>query len=111
MIEIVFDGIGILKLLAQEFPCLGSRLEVERVGKEVVRCRVFVHASYEIGDGIEELFVVDHRGVEHDVVAELRLGAPHVIGHTLKHLEAESVFWRVVFLCEQIRVRNGVEVV
>jgi len=111
VVELVLDGIGVLELLAQKLPCLGARLEVERVCQEVVRCRVLVHTADEIRDSIEELLVMDNRSVEHHMVAELRLGTPHMVGHTLKHLEAEGVLWCVVFLCEQISVGNGIEVV
>ena len=45
------------------------------------------------------------------MVAELRLGAPHLIRHTLKHLKAESILRRIVHLREQVGIRDGIQVV
>ena len=45
------------------------------------------------------------------MVAELRLGAPHLICHALKHLKAESVLGRIVHLREQVGIRDGIQVV
>ena len=102
--NLVLDGIGILKLLLQEVPCLGAWLEVERVGEEVVRSCVLVHAAHEIRHCIEEVLVLDHRSIENHMVAQLRLSTPYLVGHTFEHLEAEGVLRRVVLLGEQVSV-------
>ena len=111
VVQIVLDGIGVLELLAQKFPGFRARLEVERVGEEIVGSRILVHAAYKVRHGVEEFLVVDHWGIENHVVAEFRLGTPNMVGHALEHLEAEGLFGRLVFLGEKIGVGDGVEVV
>ena len=108
---LVLDGIGILKLFFQELPGLGVGLEVERVGQEVVRRRILVHAAYQIGHGIQEMFVLHYRCVQNHVVAQFRLGTPYMVGHALEHLKAEAILGCAVLLCEQVSIGDGVHVV
>ena len=102
--NLVLDGVCILKLLLQEVPCLGVGLEVERVGEEVVGSSVLIHTTHEIRHGVEEVLVLHHRSIENHVVAQLRLSAPYVVGHTLEHLEAECLLRGAIFLSEQVSV-------
>ena len=45
------------------------------------------------------------------MVAELRLCSPHMVCHTLKHLEAEGFLRCAILLCEEVGIGYGVEVV
>ena len=108
VVELILDGIGILKLLLQELPSLRTRLEVERMAEEVARSCVLVHTAHEIGHGIEKLLVMHDRSIEHHMIANLRLRTPYVICHTLEHLKAEGVLRCLVFLRQQISIRDGI---
>ena len=109
--KVVFHIVSVNELLLQLVPLGRVGTQREGVGEEVVGRGVLVHAPYEVGDGVEEMLLLHHRGVEDDVVAQFLLCAPYVVGHALQHLEAEAVLGRLVFLGEQVGVRDGKQVV
>ena len=57
------------------------------------------------------MLFLHHGGIEDDVVAQLLLCTPHVVGHALEHLEAEAVLRCLILLGEQVGIRDGEEVV
>ena len=79
--------------------------------EEVIGCRVLVHSTNEVGDGIEEVFLLHHRCVKDNVVAQLLLCTPYVVGHALEHLEAEAILRGLIHLCEEVGIRDGEQVV
>ena len=111
MVKVILHVVGIDELLLQLAPLGGVGTQGEGVRQEVVGRRVLIHAAHEVADGVEEVLLLHHGGVEDDVVAQLLLSAPDVVCHSLQHLEAEAVLRRLIQLGEQVGVANGEQVV
>ena len=111
MRDAVLHLVGLDELLLQLLPLLGVWLQRERVRQEVVWSRILVHAAHQVRDGVQEVFLFHHWRIEYHVVAQLLLCPPHMVGHTLQHLEAEALLWCVIHLRQQVGIRDGEEVV
>ena len=103
----VFHIVCFDELLFELFPLLGVGFQREGVREEIVGSRILVHTPYEIGDGIEEMFLFYNWCVENDMVAQFLLCSPNMVGHSFEHFEAEAVFRGVIHLGEQVGIGDG----
>ena len=61
------------------------------MAKEIFGAGVFVEATNEVADGVDEIFAATSGGVEEDVACVLLKGAALVVGHALEHLEMHRI--------------------
>ena len=69
--------------------------DAEGVAKEVFRPGVLVQPPNQVADGVDEVFLVAHRGVEQQIVGQLEQRPPLRVGHPFEHLELHAVLHAV----------------
>ena len=65
----VLHVVGIDELLLEILPLLRVGSQRERVCQEIVWSSILVHTAHQIADGIQEVFLLHHRGIEYHMIA------------------------------------------
>ncbi len=78
-------------MVRQHLPGVRTGSQPVQVAQEITGSRVFVQASDQVGNRIDEMTVFGHRRIGQQADPGFFDGAAHVVGHALDHLEGHKI--------------------